>query len=81
MKDGYLMRCAKYKYKTLLNKGKWEAPTAQDEQIIALRTEINNLKTFNTRNGAGHKQQDKAKTKPSAGKHSHPKEKVKKDFS
>ena len=83
MKIDYLMKCAKYKYKTLLDKGKQEAPTAQEEQIIAMRAEINNIKTHNTRGGAEYKRQDKVNTKPSTCKHSQTKgkTKVKKEFS
>ena len=44
MNTDYLAKCAKYKYKTLLDKREWEAPTGQEEQIIALLAEINTLK-------------------------------------
>ena len=64
------MKCAKYKYKMLLDKGEWEAPTAQEEQIIVLHAEINNLKTQNSRAGAGSKRQHKDKGKSSTGRYS-----------
>ena len=53
MNTYYLIKCAKYKYKTLLDKGEWEAPIAQEEQIIALRAEINTLKARSSKGGAG----------------------------
>ena len=39
-----LMQCALYKYKTLLDKGTWQAPDCQQEQILALETQIKQLK-------------------------------------
>ena len=39
------MKCTSYKYKTSLAQGKREATDAYQAQIIALQTEINNLKT------------------------------------
>ena len=40
----YFMKCARFKYKTLLDKGEWEAPDAQGKEILMLYTEINGLK-------------------------------------
>ena len=45
MKPNYLMRCARFKYKTLLDKGGWEAPDNQEKEILTLCTEINGLKS------------------------------------
>ena len=41
MKPDYLMKCARFKYKILLDKGDWEAPDAQGKEILAVRAEIN----------------------------------------
>ena len=38
-----LMSQAKFKYKTLVDKGQWEAPDAQDTQILALQAQIKQL--------------------------------------
>ena len=72
------MKCARYKYKTLLDKGEWHAPDAQGKKILTLRAEINGLergkkltlekKTSNSR-GKNNRQgrnddRDKSTTKP-----------------
>ena len=44
MKPDYSMKCARFKYKILLDKGEWQAPDAQGKEILALRSEINGLK-------------------------------------
>ena len=44
MKPDYLMKCARFKYKMLLDKGEWEAPDAQSKGILVLRVEIDGLK-------------------------------------
>ena len=44
MNPDYLIKCARFKYKTPLDKGEWEAPDAQCEDILALRAEIDGLK-------------------------------------
>jgi len=38
------MKYADEKYKTLLQKGTWNAPDANEEKILALQVEINKLK-------------------------------------
>ena len=77
-----LIICKKYKYKTLLDKGEWDAPTTQEEHIIALRAEINTLKARSSKGGAG-KRQHQCHAKPSTGKHTQKKrnEKFKRYFS
>ena len=61
-----LMKYADEKYKTLLQKGTWNAPDVNEEKILALQIEINKLKkSGNTK---------KQKTKKS-GKKSEPKDK------
>ena len=47
-KADYLMRCVSYKYRTLKEREEWKAPSSQQEQIIALRAEINTLNTTNS---------------------------------
>ena len=42
------MKCAWYKYNTLLDKGEWETPDAQGKEIFALRAGINGLKRVKT---------------------------------
>ena len=41
MKPEYLMKCARYKYKTLRDKGERPPPNTQEKQILALRSELN----------------------------------------
>ena len=41
-----LMSLADNKYKTLKVKGTWNAPSQEEEKILALKTEIDNLKRF-----------------------------------
>lgn len=60
-----LMKYADEKYKTLLQKGTWNAPDANEEKILALQVEINKLK-----NKAG-----RSKKKSSNGKSKAQKEK------
>ena len=81
MKPDYLIRCARYKYKTILDKGKWEAPNTQEEQIIVLHAQLNTLKTQSKRGGGCNKRSSKGKK--STGKYSQTKgqSKTKKDFS
>ena len=40
-----LMKHADEKYKTLLQKGTWNVPDANEEKILALQVEINKLKS------------------------------------
>ena len=56
-----LMKYADEKYKTLLQKGTWNAPDANEEKILALQIEINKLKSK-----SGNKK--KQKTKQAGGK-------------
>ena len=44
MKLEYLINCARYKYKALLNKGEWQTPDAQGK-IISLRAELRTMKS------------------------------------
>ena len=78
----YLVKCAKYKYKPFLDRGELEAPTAQEEQSLALRADINTLKARTSKGGAG-KRQHQGNTKPLTGNQTHKKGKgkVKRDFS
>ena len=48
MKPKYLMKYARYKYKTLLDKGVYESPDEKQTHIIALQTEINSFKSKRT---------------------------------
>ena len=48
-----LMKNAAEKYKTLLQKGLWNAPDANEEKILALQTEINKLKKGKQKSGKG----------------------------
>jgi hypothetical protein len=57
MSEERLMLLAENKYKTLVEKGQWQAPTEEEEKIVALQTEIRALK-----NGRG--ADKKAKNKP-----------------
>ena len=50
-----LMKYADEKYKTLLQKGSWNAPDANEEKILALQVEINKLKK------SGNKKKQKTK--------------------
>ena len=51
----HLMKNAADKYKTLLQKGKWNAPDANEAKILALQAEIKKLKKVkdNTKTGKG----------------------------
>ena len=55
-----LMKYADEKYKTLLQKGTWNAPDANEEKILALQVEINKLKSK-----SGSKKKKAAKSKSS----------------
>ena len=46
-----LMKNAAEKYKTLLQKGLWNAPDANEEKILALQAEINKMKKSNQKSG------------------------------
>ena len=63
-KPNYLIRCARYKYHTLKERGEWEASSAKEEQIIALRVEINNLKTKISLKNAQRNSKKKGTTSP-----------------
>ena len=78
-----LMKYADEKYKTLLQKGTWNAPDANEEKILALQVEINKLKNKSARsNKKGSKGTQKARkekpawfnARPSDGDLSTPKE-------
>ena len=43
MRPDYLMKCAYYKYNTLLGKGEWDDTDTQGKEVLALRAEINDL--------------------------------------
>ena len=57
MKPEYLMKFMRYKYKTLLDKGEWQAPDTQKKQIIALRVELTTMKLKVKGNNISHRQQ------------------------
>ena len=40
----YLMRCVRYKYKTLLDEGEWQMPDPHKKETLALRAEFNTIK-------------------------------------
>ena len=63
--DG-LMKNAADKYKTLLQRGSWNAPDANEEKILALQTEIRKLKkkATKTQNGTPSKKAKSIKEEP-----------------
>jgi len=75
------MWCARYKYKTLLDKGEWEAQNAQKEQIISLWAYLNTLKS-QSRSGShtnrnskdNRKERSCNRSRPSTEKLSHTKQ-------
>ena len=78
-----LMKNAADKYKTLLQKGKWNAPDANETKILALQAELKKLKkerrTGNTKKGDGQKKKENEKPqwfskRPSKDKLHKPKE-------
>ena len=58
-----LMKNAAEKYKTLLQKGLWNAPDANEEKILALQAEINKLKKGNQKSGKGSSTKKNSKPK------------------
>ena len=62
-----LMKNAADKYKTLLQKGSWNAPDANEEKILALQSEIRKLKKKSTtgHGGKSNKRAKASKEKPS----------------
>jgi len=64
MEPDNLMKNAAEKYKTLLQKGQWNAPDANEEKILALQSEINKLK----KNSQKPNRSDSRKTKSPAKK-------------
>ena len=60
-----LMKNAADKYKTLLQRGTWNAPDANEEKILALQTEIRKLKrkSTNAQDDKGNKKSSKEKPK------------------
>ena len=61
-----LMKNAADKYKTLLQKGSWNAPDANEEKILALQSEIRKLKKKSTAgNGKANKKAKTSNEKPS----------------
>ena len=56
-----LMKNAADKYKTLLQKGKWNAPDANEAKIMALQAEIRKLK--DTKKGTNSKKEKESKSK------------------
>ena len=62
-----LMKNAADKYKTLLQKGSWNAPDANEEKILALQSEIRKLKKKSTtgQGGKSNKRAKASKEKPS----------------
>ena len=63
-----LMKYADEKYKTLLQKGSWNAPDANEEKILALQIEINKLK----KSGNAKKQKTKQSKNASGSKNNKP---------
>ena len=58
-----LMKHADEKYKTLLQKGLWNAPDANEEKILALQVEINKLKSKSAKGKKPVKPKSNAKNK------------------
>ena len=58
-----LMKYADEKYKTLLQKGSWNAPDANEEKILSLQVEINKLKNKSAKGKKPSKQKPNAKGK------------------
>ena len=55
-----LMHLAENKYKTLVEKGQWRAPSAEEEKIVALQSELQTLKNKRKKdNGGGNKASNK----------------------
>ena len=63
MEPDNLMKNAAEKYKTLLQKGLWNAPDANEEKILALRAEINKLKKSGQKGGKGGTRKAKGTTR------------------
>ena len=58
-----LMKYADEKYKTLLQKGLWNAPDANEEKILALQVEINKLKSKSAKGKKSTKSKSNTKNK------------------
>ena len=62
-----LMKYADEKYKTLLQKGTWNAPDANEEKILALQVEINKLKSKSSKAKKTGKNKSSGKKQSSTG--------------